>query len=360
MNSLQLHRQLVQELRMMRVNGSKWQLKNLALMCQSLAFSRDSHLATVALGMPLRGKRSGLVQRVSRFLQNPNVEPSRSYRAVRGAVLANWQQREINLVMDRTDIEDRWSILSVGVAYQKRMLPLAWLVLPFGGTSAEHQLSLLRQVKPHLPSVEQTRIHFFGDSEFRSVELQQEMQDYQWHWQVGLKGDTLFRFANDQPWRALTTLSLQPGQRRYVQHIILTKKHSFAPVNLIAAWSANQDHPKFWALDQAANKEAWRRGRKRFWIEPTFRDWKSYGFDLERTQLDDPQRLDRLILAVSLTTLWLIHIGDWLTQHGHRSFLEAPHKRDFSLFRLGRDHLQRAATVGVRIPIGFTVGAMTP
>jgi hypothetical protein len=60
-------------------------------------------------------------------------------------------------------------------------------------------------------------------------------------------------------------------------------------------------------------------------------------------------------LALAITTVWLIHIGDWLTQHGRRHWLEPSHKNDYSLFRLGRDHLQRARTLGCKVPVGFTV-----
>lgn len=360
MNSLQLHHRLVQTLSEIGVCATKSQLNNLAMVCQGLASSADCHLAGVALGMPLRGRRSRFVQRFSRWLQNDRLVPSRCYRAVVGHLFAHWSGREVNLVMDRTDLEDRWSILTLGVAYRKRVLPLAWEVLPFGSTSAARQISLLKRVQPCLPSLEQVRVHFYGDSEFRAVRLQQTAQGYGWHWQVGLKSDILFRFAADEPWQALAEVALQPGQRRYLQEVILTKEHAFGPVNLIAAWPGHKEHPQYWALDQPANKHSWRRGRKRFWIEPTYRDWKSYGFDLEKTHLDDPQRLARLLLAMSLTTVWLIHIGDWLTQHGRRPFLEAPHKQDYSLFRLGRDHIQRARTIGAAIPVGFTVSHWPP
>jgi len=41
-------------------------------------------------------------------------------------------------------------------------LPLAWKILPFGGTSEIEQIALLEQVQPHLPSLEQVRVHFYS------------------------------------------------------------------------------------------------------------------------------------------------------------------------------------------------------
>jgi hypothetical protein len=256
--------------------------------------------------------------------------------------------------MDRTDLEDRFSILTLGAAYGKRLIPLTWQLLPFGGTSAEEQIKLLKRVAPHLPPLSQVRVHFYGDSEFRAVPLQQVCQDYHWHWQVGLKSDLYF-CDDSGTWQPLAALGLQAGQRRYLNQVYLTQQHNFGPINLIADWSPNQDNARYWALDLPANAQAWRRGRKRFWIEPTFRDWKSYGFDLEQSQIDDPDRLQVLLLGIAWTTVWMLHIGHWLTQHGHSSLLAPAHHHDYSLFRLGRDYVQRALTMGWFIPVGFTV-----
>lgn len=354
MNSVHLHQKLVKQLQTIGLQMGKTRRENLALWCQALAVSPNCHLATLALGLPLPGQRENLVQRLRRFLKDKRLSPQACYRPVIGHLFGHWSGREVSLVMDRTDIENRWSILSLGAAYRKRLLPLVWQVFPFGGTSAEAQIDLLRQVRALLPPRDQVRVHFYGDSEFRAVTLQQTCQRYGWHWQVGLKSDLYFQ-QGDDPWRPLRTLALQPGQRRYLNQIHLTHKHNFGPLNLIADWSINQAQPGYWALDLPANAQAWRRGRKRFWTEPTFRDWKGYGFDLERTKIDDPDRLNSLLLAIALTTVWMIHIGDWLTHHGHRRLLCPAHKTDYSLFRLGRDYVQRCRTMGWSVPVGFTV-----
>ena len=59
-----------------------------------------------------------------------------------------------------------------------------------------------------------------------------------------------------------------------------------------------------------------RAGRKRYWIEPCNRDYKSYGFDLEQSKITEHDRLNVLLLAMAITTLWLIHVGDWLIRSG--------------------------------------------
>ncbi len=123
----------------------------------------------------------------------------------------------------------------------------------------------------------------------------------------------------------------------------------------MADWAVHQDQPRYWALDLPADRQAWRRGRKRYWIEPTFRDWKSYGFDLERSQIDDQHRLNVLLLGIALTTVWLIHVGDELLCTGRAPELDAYTQTDYSVFRLGRDYLQRCRTLNRPVPVGFTL-----
>jgi len=355
MNSVHLHRQLGQELEAIGLKASRPQRVNVAYLCQALAFSPNCHLPTLVLQMPLPGQRESLIQRSRRCLKNEHIHPLACYEPLVGHLFAHWPHREVNLVMDRTDLEDRLSVLLLGAAYRKRVLPLAWDIMPFGSSSAQRQIALLDWVQPHLPSLAQVRVTFYGDCEFRAVSVQQACLGYGWHWYVGLKSDVYFHLPGGL-WQTLGDLALQPGDRHELPRVYLTQEHLFGPVNLIASWSPNEDSPRYWVLDRPADADAWRRGRKRFWIEPTFRDWKSYGFDLEGSKIDDPGRLDVLLLGMALTTVWMIHVGEWLEHNGRSQEVAPKHRTDYSLFRKGRDYLQRARTLGQLIPVGFTVG----
>ncbi|PKO21022.1 MAG: hypothetical protein CVU38_17020 [Chloroflexi bacterium HGW-Chloroflexi-1] len=355
MNSVRLHRHLVQALAAIGMGANQPQRTNLAGLSQVLAFSPNCHLATLALGLPFAGQRENLIQRLRRFLKSAGLQPLACYGPLVRHIFATWPDGEVTLVMDRTDLENRLSILTLGAAYRKRLLPLAWEVSGFGGSSAARQIALLKWVQPYLPCPPQVRVNFYADAEFRSVDVQAHCRTAGWHWQVGLKSDLHFR-TPDAGWQPLRNLGLQRGDRCYRQEIYVNQQRPFGPVNLIADWAPAQDAPRYWALDLPADAHAWRRGRKRYWIEPTFRDWKSYGFDLEKSKLVDPGRLDVLLLGVALTTVWMIHVGEWLLHSGRRSELAPRDKADYSLFRLGRDYLQRARTLEQRIPIGFTVG----
>jgi hypothetical protein len=354
MQSLHVHQQLLRQLIELGVPADKPQLVNLALLCQSLAFSPDCHLANLALQLPIEAQRENLIQRLRRGLQNHGGASDTLYRPIREHLFAHWSLAEVCLVMDRTDIENRWSLLLLGASYKKRVLPLTWQILPYGSSSAAEQMGLLWKVRPALPP--QARIHFYGDCEFRPVEVQRLCRQFGWHYQVGVKSDTYFRWAGEE-WQLLAELGLEVGERCYLEGCYLSKQHEYGPVNIIGDWSGRQESPRYWAMDLAADAQAFRRGRKRYYIEPTFRDWKSSGFDLEGSKIEDEERLEVLLLGMAITTVWMIGVGDWLVRNGAEPVLAPAEKGDYSLFRLGRDYVQRCRVMGWQVPIRLEVGS---
>ena len=84
---------------------------------------------------------------------------------------------------------------------------------------------------------------------------------------------------------------------------------------------------------------------------------EGYGFDLEATKLIHTHRLHTLLSAMATTTLWMVHVGQWVTRTGRRPLLEALHKCDYSIFRLGRDYTCRSQVMDWPLPVGFTVNS---
>ena len=344
----QLYRNLTTELQRRLPAATKHQVRNLALLAQALVFSEDCHLPNLALQLPVEGQRDHLIRRLMRFLSNIQLNRHTHYLPLVRQLFAKWPDREVNLVMDRTDIRQEKSILLLAVAFKHRAIPLTWRVLPFGGTGAELQIGLLQEVKSYLPH--DKRVMFYGDAEFRAVEVQQYARQQQWGWQIGVKSDTLFHEGNGY-WRPLRDFTVVRGARRYLPNITLTKRHAWSNVHLMADWTGNWDSPRYIICHRAATRASWRQGRKRFWIEPTFRDWKSYGFDLEASHIDDDQRLGHLLLGMAVATLWLLHLGDWVRTNDRATWLTADHRRDYSVFRLGRDYARRSEICGWYLPI---------
>ena len=357
MYSVARHRRVMDCLAGTGVRLPRPQQRNLAMLCVALAMSSDCHLGTLALQLPLAGRRDSLIQHLRRWLRE-TPQWQRAYRPLAASLLAQWPGVELGLVMDRTDLAPGCSILMLGAAYGKRVLPLAWRVLDMGGTGADCQIELLEDVAPLLPS--DKTITFFGDAEFRAVSVQAYCRARGWHWHVGLKSDIRIRTASGELLSLIDLPVTSTSGPVYRQNVRLTAQHDFGPVNIVARWSKKDHWPRFWATDLPADRDAWRRGRKRFWIEPTFRDWKSGGFDLEASRLTDHRMTSGLVLGMAITTVWMVHLGLVVFTTSRRPLIDVPHKRDYSLFRLGRDYLRRAEAQGWPVPVDFTVHRPAP
>jgi len=79
----------------------------------------------------------------------------------------------------------------------------------------------------------------------------------------------------------------------------------------------------------------------------------STGFDLEHTRLQHADRLDRLLLASAIATLWCHELGEFVLKHGEdfRRQIDPSFQRTLSLFQLGLRWLKRSvATANHALP----------
>ncbi|WP_322509881.1 hypothetical protein [Anaerolinea sp.] len=72
-------------------------------------------------------------------------------------------------------------------------------------------------------------------------------------------------------------------------------------------------------------------------IEQIFRDDKSGGFDMAHIQLQHADRIERLLLAMAIATLWCHELGEHVLQQGKtaRRLIAPRPRRKLSLFQLG-------------------------
>ena len=80
---------------------------------------------------------------------------------------------------------------------------------------------------------------------------------------------------------------------------------------------------------------------------------KRNGFNFESTRLRHFLRLSRLTLAVVLLYVWLVAFGSQVIKRGQRRLVDRPDRRDFSIFRIGRNMAERQIANGSKFNISF-------
>jgi Transposase DDE domain len=181
-----------------------------------------------------------------------------------------------------------------------------------------------------------------------AVEVLRQWERWGWHYVLRQKSSHLVLLGTPggtpggtPEWQPLGSLLERAGQRRWLEQVPLTYCHAHV-INLLLHWQAGQAEPWLLATNLPDARTAKAAYQRRMWIEEVFGDFKKQGFDLESTHLRHFDRLSRLTLAVSMLYPWLIAYGAQVIKRGQRRLVDRNERRDYSLFRLGCNMLERA------------------
>jgi hypothetical protein len=90
----------------------------------------------------------------------------------------------------------------------------------------------------------------------------------------------------------------------------------------------------------------------RYWIEEMLSDHKSRGLNLESTRLTDPDRIERLLVAVTLAYLWIMEVGALVVTSGQRRQVDnRGASRSVSLCQIGLRWLSERRNLGFLPPL---------
>jgi len=90
----------------------------------------------------------------------------------------------------------------------------------------------------------------------------------------------------------------------------------------------------------------------RYWIEEMLSDHKSRGLNLESTRLTDPDRIKRLLVAVTLAYLWIMEVGALVVTSGQRRQVDnRGASRSVSLCQIGLRWLSERRNLGFLPPL---------
>jgi len=283
-------------------------ITKLALAVAAVLHARTPNTAELANLLPLPTERQDRREQwLRRLLKNPLASSRKVLEpwARQALAAASQQGQTMVLSLDQTNLGDRFAILMISLGVGGRALPLVGAVEagPANlGFSAQEVL--LEQVCAWLPTG--TEVLLCADRFYPSVDLLEWLHAQSgWHDRLRLKS----HFTVDPGFGDLTTTGeLAAGQtERYLPHVRLFNQG--VATNL--ALGHEPGHPEPWiiAMNDPPHRATVRDYASRWGIEPLFSDFKSRGFQLEDTQLQAADRLDRLLLIMALALHGCVRIG---------------------------------------------------
>ncbi len=282
-------------------------VKKLSLAVGAMLEVRTPNTAELANVLPLATERQDMREQwLRRLLKNPRLESAAILEPFARAMLeeAAAHGQTVLLSMDQTDLGDRFAVLMLSVRVGDRSLPLAWWVeAGAANIGFAAQRVLLDRVREWLPTG--AAVMLLADRFYPSAALFDWLHRHGWHYRLRLKGNLSVDIGVGD---VQTTGDLAAGvSERYVPNVHLFEQG--VPTHVGVLHEAGHPEPWIIAMDCTPCRAAVLDYGVRWAIEPTFSDFKSRGFALEETQLQDSDRLDRLLLIMTLAMYWCVTAG---------------------------------------------------
>ena len=311
--------------------------------------SQSSNMSQIANYLPMETKAESRVTLIRRWLMNPHVKVWAFYEKVLEHVLADWSEVEADIILDGVMVfGGRWQIFRVSLRHGCRAIPLAWTIVAGEGLVKVNRLkSMVEKVQKFLKKYVK-QVTFFADAGFRGCDWAQLCLKLGWNYGIRIACDTYITLPDGKSDRLDNLVPVNCN--RYFQNVLLTQAAKLQ-TNVSVTWTTDkQDQPEMVAIitNKIACHARLREYGYRMSIEQSFRDDKSGGFDMQHTRLQHAERIDHLLLAMAIATLWCHELGEFVLKQGDdsRCQVDPANQRTLSLFQLGLRWLKRSLATG--------------
>jgi len=315
------------------------QVVTLAMMISGIVLSRNAQLSAMSSEIPTDTKEKSIEMRMRRWVKD-EIDVETVYLPFARQILEALSHLPLVLVMDGSQAGRGCMVLMVGVLYQKRALPIAWLVYKGkkGHTSGKRHIEVLEKVLPLLP--EGSDVVLLGDAEYDTTEMINWVEKNT-VWQYVLRTSPQIYVRSGQKNQPIREYPLEKGQVLHLHEVGFTQTAEVL-LNVIGWWASQYEEPIFLVTNIQNAYQACRYYRRRYRIETFFSDQKSRGFHIHKSHLSNPLRLSRLLIAACLAYIWMICQGLQVIASNQAALIDRSDRNDKSIFRLGIDWIKYA------------------
>jgi len=239
------------------------------------------------------------------------------------------------VLVDETKLSDHMSIMLVGLAYERRCLPLAWrCYAPSAWPDGQVGLitGLLQHVKSALPADVEVLVQADRGLGTSPALVRAVTDTLHWPYLFRVQGSTHFQSDQqvDTQLRQLTTRGAKTcrgsGQ--------VFKAQGWLDCHVRVIWDKPFDEP--WCLISDLSTVSRREYATRNWQEQALRDLKGGGWHWNNSQVWQPDHADRLLLVLSLAYVLTLSLGLRLQDQPElRSQVLRGRRQRYRWFRLG-------------------------
>ena len=324
------HTRLMAQLKASGLKLHKSRLEFLSLLMIAIVQAKTVNLASLVGMMEGKAQAESFYRRAQRFFQALRLTDE----TVLKYALNLHPKQSYSLCLDRTN----WkfgkldiNILTLAYAHEGVAVPLLWCLLPKTGNSAtQERIILLERLLKLLPA-DQIEV-LLADREFIGGDWFAYLCEQNIPFVIRVRKDALgdgwfhlFGFFQHLP---------------LGEHKVLKQRYTIFGVTLAVAGARLEGGEYIIVLSNRNPKRALARYAKRWQIECLFKAFKSSGFDFEATHLKHLDRINTLLVVVSLAFLWALKVGEFVHRQLKPVPLKSHGRKKKSSFRAGLDYLR--------------------
>lgn len=241
---------------------------------------------------------------VSRLLSNCLIDP---IRVMTGfipeiAQMMSSQGRTIILMLDQSKIAEGFECLMVSLRVADRAIPVAWKVVETKGPIGfDIQKALLEDVLKMMP--EEGDIFLSGDRFYGTSALISWCQKNNWMYRLRLKSTLILTHEGGE-------ITTGEAAKRGLVALENAQFHkTIITTHIGILHEAGHSEPWIIAMDSKPSQYKVLDYGMRWGIECLFSDFKSRGFSITKTHLKKPDRIERLILVLTIALYWAVSTG---------------------------------------------------
>jgi hypothetical protein len=279
-------------------------------------------------------------RRFERWFHNKQIKPIKFFFPLLRAALQIWPPEQLlYLALDTSDLRNGYLLIRLALIYRGRAIPVTWRVFKHNSTSVSYKdyKVLLKQALLILPAGQP--LILLADRGFVHAKLVKFCRQHHWGYRLRAKSSTRVCLP-DRSVARMDQLCPPPGHAHFYQKVYILGE-TMGSVHLALAHPEDEAEPWYILSDAPTNVTTLDEYALRFDIEEGFLDDKSGGFQLESTQLDDPEAISRLFLVLAIATLHFTSVGCEVVKRKTRRWIDTHWDRGMSYFKIGWQWLRQ-------------------
>jgi hypothetical protein len=257
--------------------------------------------------------------------QRQALEVSLCFAPLLRWVVSWWDPSEprLALAIDASTLTDRFTVLAVSVLYHGCAIPVAWKIVRANapGSWEPYWKELLRQLAGAVPA--DWTVLVLADRGLYAKWLFEHLVSMGWHPFLRINRGGKVRPVGEKHFRWLSSLVPKPGTSWSGVVDCFAEASCRLHCTVLAHWEKSETEIWLVVTDLApeAANIVWYSMRS--WIEAGFKDTKRGGWQWHQTKMTEPERAERLWVAIAVATLWVVSVGGQAEANPSCSGLEA-------------------------------------